>query len=246
MSKFPLVIAHRGASTLAPENTIIAFEKACELSCDAFECDVHLSKDGELIVIHDSTLDRTTNGSGEVSNYTLCQLKKLDAGIKFSEEYKGVTIPTLEETIKFAVLNNLLIEIELKGNYPGIEEKTIELINKYKYAKKTVVTSFYKNYLVNIKKIDANIQTEIDSYYPIFPFFYYKKVLKADVICPSFNYLKRKSKVYMWLLNHWRLKLNTFTLDTKEEMLHAIEMGVDGIITNKPDVLIGLKDIYNR
>lgn len=245
MSKFPLVIAHRGASSIAPENTIPAFKKACELSSDGFECDVHLSKDGELVVIHDSTLDRTTNGSGKVCDYTLIQLKKLDAGIKFSEKYKGTTIPTLEETIEFAVLNNLLIEIELKDQYKDIEEKTISLINKYKYSKNTIVTSFNKKYLRNIKKIDKNIQTELDSYYPILPLFYYKKILKVDVICPSFYYLKQKSKAYIKLIKFWKLKLNTFTLDTKEEMLEAINLGVDGILTNKPDVLIQLKDISN-
>ena len=121
-----LNVAHRGLSGLYPENTMIAFRKAIEADCDGIEMDVHLTRDGVPVVIHDEEVDRTTNGSGYVKDFTYEQLCNLDAGIKFSDEFKGEKIPTLKEFFDFMKDNDKLINIELKNSiihYEGLEEK---------------------------------------------------------------------------------------------------------------------------
>ncbi|MGL4971324.1 MAG: glycerophosphodiester phosphodiesterase family protein, partial [Cetobacterium sp.] len=110
------ILAHRGASGTAPENTIAAFKKAIIDGCDGFEFDVQQTKDGKLVVFHDWTLERTSNGKGYVREHTLDELKELDAGSWFGEEFKGEKIPTLEETLDL-IPDNMLINIELKEEY---------------------------------------------------------------------------------------------------------------------------------
>lgn len=136
-------IAHRGASNFAPENTLAAFLKAQELGADYLECDVHLSKDGELIIIHDDKVDRTTNGTGYVKDFTLAELKELDAGSKFHPSFAGEKIITLNELLEeFYGEIGLLIEIKKPTSYPGIEEKVVELLSEYKALSGIIVQSF--------------------------------------------------------------------------------------------------------
>ncbi len=136
-------IAHRGAANFAPENTQSAFQKALELGADFLECDVHLSKDGELIIMHDDKVDRTTNGTGYVKNFTLAELKKLDAGKKFHASFAGEQIMTLDELIdEFYGKVGLLIEIKKPTMYPGIEEKVVALLSEYKNLNGIIIQSF--------------------------------------------------------------------------------------------------------
>ncbi|MDI9413653.1 MAG: glycerophosphodiester phosphodiesterase family protein [Bacillota bacterium] len=124
-SEFPYVIAHRGASSLAPENTLAAINKAIELNADLIEIDVHLTRDGHPVVIHDKTVGRTTSGSGKVSRLSLTQLKQLDAGSWFGEHFKGEKIPTLEEVLLICQ-NRIPLLVELKSTDATIP--TIDLI----------------------------------------------------------------------------------------------------------------------
>ncbi|MBO0587944.1 glycerophosphodiester phosphodiesterase family protein [Sporosarcina sp. E16_8] len=136
-------VAHRGASNFAPENTQSAFRKALELGADFLECDVHLSKDGELIIMHDDKVDRTTNGSGYVKNFTLAELKELDAGVKFHSSFTGEKIITLKELLdEFYGKAGLLIEIKKPSMYPGIEEQVVALLSEYKDLNSIIVQSF--------------------------------------------------------------------------------------------------------
>lgn len=136
-------VAHRGASNFAPENTQSAFRKALELGADFLECDVHLSKDGELIIMHDDKVDRTTNGSGYVKNFTLAELKELDAGGKFHSSFAGEKIITLNELLdEFYGETGLLIEIKKPSMYPGIEEQVVALLSEYKDLNSIIVQSF--------------------------------------------------------------------------------------------------------
>lgn len=128
----PMIIAHRGASGYAPENTMAAFELADRLGADFIELDIRMSKDGELVVIHDKTVDRTTNKAGYVHDYTLRELKGMDAGSFFSAKYADETIVTLEEVIyAFAGRIGILIEIKDPQLYPGIEEKLAKMVRRY-------------------------------------------------------------------------------------------------------------------
>lgn len=119
-----VIYAHRGASGYAPENTLESFKLAMEMGADGFELDVHVSRDGELIVIHDETVDRTTNGIGRIMDMTLQQIKALDAS-NHMEKYTGARIPTLEEVYSLIQGTDLLINCELKTDaiqYPDIEK----------------------------------------------------------------------------------------------------------------------------
>ena len=145
-SKF-INVAHRGASGHAPENTIAAYDLAVKMKADYFEVDVQRSKDGHLVIMHDTTVDRTTDGSGSVKDLTLAQLKQLDAGSWFSSAFAGEKIPTLEEVLDRYRGKGIKILIELKNPslYPGIEQQVVEALTKRNLDKrkdKVIVQSF--------------------------------------------------------------------------------------------------------
>ncbi len=136
-----LVFAHRGDSLHAPQNTLAAFALAAEHGAQGIELDVQLSSDGRLVVIHDETVDATTDGQGEVAKMTLAQLKQLDAGGWFSREFAGERIPTLDEV--FAVVGDkLLINVEIKASAPGIESAVADCIHRHAMDSRILVSSF--------------------------------------------------------------------------------------------------------
>lgn len=138
-----LSIAHRGASSFAPENTRAAFQKGVELEVDYLECDIHVSKDGELVIMHDEKIDRTTNGSGLISEYTLEELKNLDAGSYHSEMFAGETIMTMNELLEeFYDHVGLLIELKNPASYPGVEEKVVSILKEYEDLSSIIIQSF--------------------------------------------------------------------------------------------------------
>ena len=134
-------IAHRGASAYTPENTFAAFDKALALGVDNVELDVHFSADGHIVVIHDDTLDRTTNGSGLVTGQTLDRLRLLDAGEWFSEEFKGQVIPTLAHVLE-RYKGWLHFHIEIKGRTPGLAKRTADLVRGFGVGSVSTITSF--------------------------------------------------------------------------------------------------------
>ena len=138
------VVAHRGASMEAPENTLPAFKRAIELNCHYIEIDVQQTLDGEVVVIHDTTVDRTANGSGMVKEMELAELKSLDAGSWFSEKFAGEKIPTLREVLSLDLKRSkLIVEIKNQDNrYPGIEKKVALLIKESGKAESVIVKSF--------------------------------------------------------------------------------------------------------
>ncbi|MBP2071132.1 glycerophosphoryl diester phosphodiesterase [Thermoanaerobacterium butyriciformans] len=151
----PLVIAHRGDSRNAPENTLISFKKALEMGVDGIELDVQLTKDGQLVVIHDERVDRTTDGIGYVKDFTLKELKMLDAGIKFDKKFAGERIPTLFEVFELIKYKNLIVNIEIKSGivlYPGIEEKLIKMIDGYDFENRVIISSFNHYSLRDVKR----------------------------------------------------------------------------------------------
>ncbi|MDQ0896529.1 glycerophosphodiester phosphodiesterase family protein [Paenibacillus sp. V4I7] len=143
MTKQPLlVIAHRGAKGEAPENTMAAFRLGLEQGCDAIELDIHLSKDGEIVVIHDDTMHRTTDISGKVNELTLAELKQADAGRWFHEKYAGERVPLLEEVFDL-VPANIMINVEVKYSYGRkLESALVELMRRKNRIHNVVVSSF--------------------------------------------------------------------------------------------------------
>jgi glycerophosphoryl diester phosphodiesterase len=241
MSKFPLVIAHRGASSLAPENTLPAFKKAIDMGCDGVELDVQLTKDGEVVVFHDSFLNRTTDGSGFINEHTLSELKTLDAGKHFSKEFKGTKIPTLAEVFKLFEKNNLLIIVELKGKQENLENKVSDLIRSFNFEKRAIVASYNHDYLRNIKRVNSSILTQVDIVWTFEELLKLAKELKVDSVCPIHYFVRRMWKINIMRLKANKLKLFTYTVDTKDDMMRMIKKGVDGIMTDKPQLLLELK-----
>lgn len=155
-SKKIKVWAHRGASGYAPENTMDAFRKAIEMKADGIELDVHLTKDGEVVVIHDEVLDRVSDGTGRVQDFTYNELKKFNFN-KLHPEYKEEEIPTLEEVYQLIKPTDLTINVEMKtGNtfYPGMEDKVLELTKKYDMMDRIIVSSF-NHYTIRSMKENA-------------------------------------------------------------------------------------------
>ncbi len=165
-------IAHRGASAVAPANTLAAFEKAAELGADGIEFDVHLSADGAPVVIHDFAVDATTDGSGRVAEMDLAQLKQLDAGSRFDPAFAGERIPTLEEVLQ-TFGDRLLLNVELKSTSPrddGLERAVLALVEQYELGSRVLLSSFNPFSLRRAKKLAPHVRVGL-LYAPDLPLF---------------------------------------------------------------------------
>lgn len=234
----PLIMAHRGASAYAPENTLSSFKKAVQMGADGIELDVQLSRDGHLVVIHDTSVNRTSNGKGRVRLLTLNQLKSFDFGSWFSDEFKNEPICTLEEVFSYLRDWDGLINVEIKKEFlqiAPIERKVADLIEKFDRQNSTIISSFSALSLIKIKRINKALKTGIlyssSEKKPII----YAKFLNADAIHPWYQNVSedmRKSAT------HKNIKINTYTVDNPAEIKKLANLGVDGIITNVPDVAL--------
>ena len=157
------VLAHRGYSGKAPENTMAAFKLALEADADGLELDVHITKDGRVVVIHDDTLERTTDGRGRVEEQTYAELAQLDAGSWFGEEFKGERLPTLDEVCELLKGTDKIFNVELKAgvNFKELTEKVAELIVAYDLVPNTIISSFNHYALAYMKQVNADIRTGI-------------------------------------------------------------------------------------
>lgn len=234
----PIIYAHRGAKGYRPENTMAAFKLAMEMGADGIETDIHLSKDGYLVLIHDEKIDRTTTKKGYIKDMTLDQIKLLDAGSKFSEEFAGEEIPTLEELIILTKNTNIILNIEIKNNkmnYPRIEEKLIELIKKYKIEERVIISSFNHNTIYKIKELDENLKTGILYSRNIKRPIRFAKNIRANALHPKHKRVDFKLMIKAKLMG---LEINTFTINNTKQMNKMFKYRVDGIITDYPDKAI--------
>ncbi len=227
-----VVVAHRGASKAAPENTLAAMRKAIEFSADYAECDVFQTKDGEIVLFHDEEMERTTGKDGMIWDYTLAELKELDAGSWFKEEFKGEPIPTLREAIRLVKGKlKLNIEIKVSGNDPDIARNVVDIILDENFAGECMVTSFEKPVIEKVKEIAPYLVTGFifDEEHPpgIFEGNWEYVCAKRTLVDEAFVKLakKKKKKIFVW------------TVNSAPEMKKFIGLGVDGIITDVPDVL---------
>jgi glycerophosphoryl diester phosphodiesterase len=239
--KFPvMVIAHRGFSGEAPENTLAAFRKAIEVGSDMMELDVHFSKDGQVVVIHDDTLERTTNGRGKVADHTLQELKKLDAGSWFGSPFSGEQIPTLQEVLELAK-GNILVNIEIKNEYLGpytisdLADGALQEVKRSRTAKQVIFSSFFPSAVERIREGNSHARVAL---------LYHKSWNILEEVTggkphPVLN-LRRSflTEDKIAEVHERGLKVNTYTVNSREEMERFIRWGIDGIITNHPDRLI--------
>ncbi|WP_449603375.1 glycerophosphodiester phosphodiesterase [Paenibacillus sp. Marseille-Q9583] len=239
-------IAHRGASGYAPENTIPAFELAIDMETDYIELDIQLTKDRVPVVIHDETINRTTNGTGYVKNYTLEQLSKLDAGSWFNEQYPmfardqyaGLRIPPLEEVFeRFGKEVDYMIEIKDPALNPNIETILNEQIEKYNLSDHVSVHSFSKASLRKLHSINPEIPLYQIVWYniPVYkvPESFINRVKTYAVgISPNFQ---RINSSYVAQVKNSGLKVFPYTVNYQVNMDNAVVWGVDGVHTNFPD-----------
>jgi glycerophosphoryl diester phosphodiesterase len=238
---FPKIIGHRGVPHLAPENTMASFEAAVTCGADGLETDVQMTKDGELVLIHDETLERTTDGHGLVAAHTLEALRSLDAGGWFGPAFKGAKIPTLQEFLAFAAGRDLLINIEIKSGvilYPGIEQKLIEMLHEYRLGANVIISSFNHYSLVTCKEIDSAVKTGILYTAGLYRPWDYAKTVGADALHPLFYSVRPET---IGGMRQSGLLINPYTVDKPNDMKNMLALGVSGIITNFCDVLSDLK-----
>jgi len=237
------IIAHRGASAYAPENTMAAFRKALDMKADGIELDVHLTKDNHIVVIHDGNVDRTSNGSGIIADMTLKELRQLDFGSWFSEEFGGEKIPTLEEVLDLLKGWNGLLNIELKmvrpGLYEGLEKKVIDMVKSYNMLENTIISSFNHYSLANVKKIESNMKIGLLYSAGIYEPWNYAASLNADAIHP--NYISIVPEIVESCHAH-NIQVNPYTVNNPEHILYMLKAKVDGIITNVPDIAKQIRD----
>ena len=154
----PWIIAHRGASGHAPENTLAAFERAVALGAQFIETDLHLTRDARFVAIHDKTLERTTNGKGAVRDFTLAELRELDAGMWFDRQFMGQRIPTLEEILEFARQHDVVFYLEIKYDSAwGMHHALVAALGGAGNAARTIVLSFDPSTLTSLRRLDASI-----------------------------------------------------------------------------------------
>lgn len=231
----PWVIAHRGASGGAPENTMTAFQQAVELGATFIETDLHLTRDARFVAIHDSTLERTTNGRGSVHEFSLAELRELDAGHWFDREYIGERIPTLEEILAFSREHDVVFYLEVKYNAAwGMHHALVAALHTAENAARTILISFDPSTIAALRQLDPAIMIGllVDDHKPDIV----QKAVSvgARQICP------RASIVTPALVEEAHkadLHVATWTVNKPEEMRQVSAAGVDGIMTDFPDRL---------
>jgi glycerophosphoryl diester phosphodiesterase len=235
----PLVYAHRGASAYAPENTLAAFELAIQHKADLIELDAKLTADQQVVVIHDRTVDRTTNGAGRVSELTLSEIRKLNAGNKFQDHYPHEKIPTLEEVIELCK-GRICLNIELSNYAHPLDRLPYETANKIKHYQlqdQIIISSFHPIPLWRFQRLEPGVLIGFLARSGYSGFLSRSWLGRALV---HYNALHpEKSDVNPALINHARKsghKVVPFTVNDPEEMKKLIALGVDGLITDDPQL----------
>ena len=228
--------AHRGASGYAPENSLEAFEKAVRLGADGVELDIQMTRDGELVVIHDERIDRVSNGSGMVGEYTLSQLRQYDFN-RTNPEFSNVKIPTLEEVYDLFRGTILDINVELKTGicfYDGLAERVLELTGRMGMVDKVWFSSFNHYSVMKMREYDPAARTGLlyaDGFQDVPG---YAAGLGADALHPVLYNLQYDG--FLEACREKNLLLHVWTVDDEKYMKLLVKEGIDAIITNKPDV----------
>jgi glycerophosphoryl diester phosphodiesterase len=231
----PWVIAHRGASGHAPENTLAAFERAVQLGAGFIETDLHLTRDARFVAIHDATLERTTNGRGNVHDFTLAELRQLDAGMWFDREFMGQRIPTLEEVLKFGSEHDVIFYLEVKYDAAwGMHHSLVAELHKSQSTARSIVISFDQSTLTALRQVDSTMMMGLLVDEPRDDFAKVAIELGVRQLCPKANLVTPKLVEDAHRLD---LQVATWTADDPEVMRAVAAAGVDGIMSNFPDRL---------
>ncbi len=232
----PLVFAHRGARDVAPENTLAAFRAALEADADGIELDVMRCATGEIVVIHDDTLERTTNGAGPVAAMPLYALRELDAGSWFAPQFAGERVPLLQEVLD-AFGGKLRINIEIKGRGlrdDGLEEEIAEMIRARDLADTVLISSFNPMALWRMKRAAPELRRAL-LYAPRMPLYlsraWARPLVQPQALHPEQSLVDREM---LQTAHRQGYRVNVWTVNEPAEMRRLIALGVDGIITDHP------------
>ena len=249
---WPVNLAHRGASALAPENTIEAFRLAVEAGAGGLELDVHMTRDGHTVVIHDATVDRTTNGSGAVSEMTLEELRGLDAGHNFSPDGgptrpyrgRGVRVPTLGEVLE--VFPVVAVNIEIKASTPGIEETVLGVLREANALGRALVVSTPHDIVKRFRKVSGRHVSTGASRWEIGVFYISSKSRLERLVRPAYDALQVPllhrgilvvTPRFMRAAQARGVRVDVWTINQAKEMRRLLDLGVDVIMTDRPGTL---------
>ena len=249
-----MVIAHRGGRSLGPENTLYTYQRAVDLGVDVLEIDVHLTQDNQLAVIHDKTVDRTTNGSGAVASYKLADLQKLDAGYRWPADKtnphplrgKGIKIPSLAEV--FQIFPQMRINIEIKDPKPAAITSLCETINKYNMSQKAMIASFDAGAIKKFRSICPDVATSAGAREAIW-FYWLQKMHLESIYSPDaqalqvpedLGDLKVINRRFVEAAHARNMRVHVWTVNHSDSMKHLLKQGVDGIMTDYPQRLMAL------
>ncbi len=241
--QYPIIFGHRGASKYAPENTVAAFELALKQGAEAFELDTMLSADGIPVVIHDRTVDRTTDDSGKVDQISTKKLRNIDAGSTFSTKYSNERIPLLEGVFT-TFKNRALINVELKNYhnlFDALPEKVAEIANRIDVLDQLLFSSFFPSNLKRIKRLIPGVPVALLCSRGVMGYLPRSKVflsVSANYIHPHY---KDISKSFIEKQHHMYRKVNVWTVNHQTDMIRLINQGVDGIITDDPKLALKIK-----
>lgn len=224
------IVAHRGYSSVYPENTIAAFEGALDIGVDYIETDVQMTKDGQIVIFHDEKLKRTAKRKGKISDYTYEELQEMDVGKWFSADFTGTKIPTLREVLACIKDSDVKICIELKdiGEVEGFVESVLQIVQEYGMTERCVLASFCYPYLQRVKELDSSV-----------PVLYFTTSTKTTVTeeFPADYYgmnIGSMSAALVDTVHAVGSKIFAWTADSPMTITNAQALGVDGIITNRP------------
>ncbi|ANB59521.1 glycerophosphodiester phosphodiesterase [Anoxybacteroides amylolyticum] len=235
------IFAHRGAAGTHPENTMVAFYEAERVGADGIELDVQMTKDGALVVIHDETVDRTTDGTGWVKDFTYRDLQSLHAGYKFTEQYPTCRIPLLEEVLAWISGTSLLLNIELKNGlitYDRLEEKVIDLVKHYRLEPRIIFSSFNHNSMARCRQLAPMIETALLYMERLYQPWQYVRVLGASGLHP---YYRTVSESFVRNAHFHHVHVRPFTINSEEAMKTMFRYEVDAIFTDYPEKATQIK-----
>lgn len=252
---WPTNFAHRGASAVAPENTLAAFDSAVAAGAGGLELDVHMTRDGHVVVIHDATVDRTTDGSGAVRDMTLAELRRLDAGYRYYQDggypYRDrrLRVPTLEEVLRR--FPQVYVNIEIKEEQPGIEQSVLYAIEDARAADRVLVVSRNDGVIERFRETSGGRILTGASKREIRIFYLLSRVHLEGMLDPPYDALQvpvdyqgiRLVTPRFLAAGHSQgVRVDVWTVDNPGEMRRLLDLGVDGVMTDRPKTLANIID----
>lgn len=249
---YPLAVAHRGGSLVWPENTMLAFRGAVDMGYEYIETDVHTTRDGVIVTIHDETLERTTDGTGPVSAHTLAELKRFDAGYRFSTDggktypYRGqdVSIPTLAEVVE--AFPDLRLTVEIKQTEPPLVDALVDFIDEHRLHDRVLVASFHDGAMAAFRERSGGTVATSAGESEVRRFWLASRLGLTRLVRAPYDAIDvpvRHGRLtlvdgrFLRAAHRRGLQVHVWTIDEPDEMRRLLALGVDGLMSDRPDLL---------